>query len=46
MDLFLSTVFRRIFKEPNKREVYVCYEEGIPQNMIEIAFKLGTSTTG
>ncbi|CAI6369275.1 unnamed protein product [Macrosiphum euphorbiae] len=36
-------VMGRLFKEPNKRELYVCYEEGIPQNMVEIAFKLGTN---
>lgn len=38
--------FRRILKEPNKREVYVCYEEGIPQNMVEIAYKLSINATG
>ncbi|XP_060879646.1 protein inturned isoform X2 [Metopolophium dirhodum] len=36
-------VMGRLFKEPNKRELYVCYEEGTPQNMVEIAFKLGTN---
>lgn len=39
-------MFRRILKEPHKREVYVCYEEGVPQNMVEIAFKLSMSATG
>ncbi|XP_025412391.1 protein inturned [Sipha flava] len=39
-------VMGRLIKEPNKREVYVCYEEEIPQNMVEIAFKLGISATG
>lgn len=38
-------IFRRIFKEPVKREVYVCYEDGVPQNIVEIAFKLGISVT-
>lgn len=39
-------ICRRLFKEPNRREVYVCYEEGVPQNMIEIAFKLGINAIG
>lgn len=39
-------MFRRLFKEPNKHEVYVCYEEGVPQNLVEIAFKLGLNATG
>lgn len=44
--MYYDYVFRRLIKEPNKREVYVCYEEGIPQNMVEIAFKLGVSAIG
>jgi len=26
--------------------VYVCFEEGVPQNLVEIAFKLGINATG
>lgn len=44
--MIINIIFRRLFKEPNKREVYVCYEEGVPQNMIEIAFRLDISATG
>lgn len=44
--MYYVYIFRRLIKEPNKREVYVCYQEEIPQNMVEIAFKLGISATG
>lgn len=46
--MFIMTIliyFRRIFKEPIKREVYVCYEDGVSQNMVEIAFKLGINAS-
>lgn len=31
---------------PNAKEVYVCYEESAPQNMVEIAFRLALSASG
>ncbi|XP_023014515.2 inturned planar cell polarity protein [Leptinotarsa decemlineata] len=33
-------VLGRILYMPQPKEVYVCYQDSIPQNMIEIAFKL------
>lgn len=28
---------------PHPREFYVCYEDTVPQNLTEMAFKLGVS---
>ncbi|EEZ98662.1 protein inturned [Tribolium castaneum] len=33
-------VVGRLFYMPHPREVYVCYQENIPQNIIELAFKI------
>ncbi|XP_050429615.1 protein inturned isoform X2 [Adelges cooleyi] len=43
---FTFWVTGKLFNEPTKREIYVCYEDGTPQNMVEIAFKLGISAAG
>lgn len=37
-------VVGRLFFMPHPRELYVCYQDNVPQNMIDIAFKLGIST--
>jgi hypothetical protein len=29
---------------PHPREVYVCYQDNIPQNIIELAFRIDLST--
>ncbi|XP_060525407.1 protein inturned isoform X2 [Cylas formicarius] len=34
-------VVGRLFYMPHPREVYVCYQELVPQNMVELAFKIG-----
>lgn len=34
---------RRLFYMPHPREFYVCYEDSVPQNITEVAFKLGIS---
>lgn len=39
-------VFRRLFFTPQPREIYVCYSEEAPQNLVEIAFRLGLSAAG
>ncbi|XP_075213608.1 protein inturned-like [Lycorma delicatula] len=39
-------VVGRLFFMPNAKEVYVCYEESAPQNMVEIAFRLALSASG
>lgn len=31
---------------PYPREMYVCYQDTIPQNLIDIAFKLGITLAG
>jgi hypothetical protein len=36
--------FRRLFYMPHPREVYVCYQDNIPQNIIELAFRIDLST--
>ncbi|XP_023311186.1 protein inturned [Anoplophora glabripennis] len=33
-------VVGRLFYVPHPREMYVCYQDSIPQNLIEIAFKM------
>ncbi|KAL3279394.1 hypothetical protein HHI36_016904 [Cryptolaemus montrouzieri] len=33
-------VIGRLFFSPHVREVYVCYNDAIPQNLIELAFKM------
>ncbi|KAK5650403.1 hypothetical protein RI129_001432 [Pyrocoelia pectoralis] len=37
-------VIGRLYYIPHPREVYVCYQDTIPQNIVEISFKLGTIT--
>ncbi|CAG9826275.1 unnamed protein product [Diabrotica balteata] len=37
-------VVGRLFYMPQPKELYVCYRDGIPQNMVEIAFKLNMRT--
>nr|CAD7405854.1 unnamed protein product [Timema cristinae] len=37
---------KRLFFTPSPREVYVCYHDSAPQNMVEIAFRLGLSVSG
>jgi hypothetical protein len=39
-------VVGRLFFTPHPREVYVCYHDSAPQNMVEIAFRLGLSASG
>ncbi|XP_071441603.1 protein inturned [Hetaerina americana] len=39
-------VVGRLFFSPQPKEVYVCYFDSAPQNMVEIAFRLGLSVTG
>ncbi|KAK7870249.1 hypothetical protein R5R35_000979 [Gryllus longicercus] len=39
-------VVGRLFFAPQPREVYVCYLDSAPQNMVEIAFRLGLSAAG
>ncbi|KAF5301487.1 hypothetical protein FQR65_LT08790 [Abscondita terminalis] len=34
-------VIGRLYHIPHPREVYICYQDTIPQNIIEISFKLG-----
>lgn len=36
-------VIGRLFHMPHPREIYVCYKDSVPQNLVEIAFKLGIS---
>ncbi|KAJ8970259.1 hypothetical protein NQ317_018121 [Molorchus minor] len=33
-------VVGRLFYMPHPKEVYICYQDSIPQNIIEIAFKM------
>lgn len=37
-------VIGRLFYVPHPKELYVCYQDGIPQNLVEIAFKLNMRT--
>jgi hypothetical protein len=37
-------VVGRLFYMPHPREVYVCYQDNIPQNIIELAFRIDLST--
>lgn len=39
-------VVGRLFFMPTPREVYVCYEDSSPQNLVELAFRLALTTTG
>ncbi|XP_046382876.1 protein inturned [Ischnura elegans] len=39
-------VVGRLFFSPQPKEVYVCYFDSAPQNMVEIAFRLGLSVSG
>ncbi|KAK3909822.1 Protein inturned [Frankliniella fusca] len=39
-------VVGRLFFMPSPREVYICYEDSAPQNMIELAFRLALTSTG
>ncbi|XP_063243718.1 protein inturned [Bacillus rossius redtenbacheri] len=39
-------VVGRLFFTPYPREVYVCYHDAAPQNMVEIAFRLALCTAG
>ncbi|XP_026273712.1 protein inturned [Frankliniella occidentalis] len=39
-------VVGRLFFMPSPKEVYVCYEDSAPQNLIELAFRLALTTTG
>ncbi|KAI4458438.1 protein inturned [Holotrichia oblita] len=39
-------VIGRLFYMPYPREMYVCYQDTIPQNLIDIAFKLGITLSG
>ncbi|XP_034243272.1 protein inturned [Thrips palmi] len=39
-------VVGRLFFMPASREVYVCYEDSAPQNLVELAFRLALTTTG
>ncbi|PNF22078.1 Protein inturned [Cryptotermes secundus] len=43
---FTYWVVGRLFFTPHPREVYVCYHDSAPQNMVEIAFRLGLSASG
>nr|CAD7599221.1 unnamed protein product [Timema genevievae] len=43
---FTYWVVGRLFFTPSPREVYVCYHDSAPQNMVEIAFRLGLSASG
>lgn len=36
-------VIGRLFETPCLKEFYVCYEDSVPQNLIEMAFKLQTT---
>lgn len=36
----LTLFFRRLIFTPHVREMYVCYNDMIPQNILELAFKL------
>nr|XP_018899633.1 PREDICTED: protein inturned [Bemisia tabaci] len=36
-------VVGRLFFLPHPREIYVCYEDTVPQNMVEIAFRIALS---
>ncbi|XP_050534318.1 protein inturned isoform X2 [Daktulosphaira vitifoliae] len=36
----------KLLKIPARREIYICYEDGVPQNMVEIGFKLGICAVG
>lgn len=37
-------IFRRLFFMPHPREVYICYQDTVPQNIVEIAFKINMNT--
>ncbi|RZF45185.1 hypothetical protein LSTR_LSTR009956 [Laodelphax striatellus] len=39
-------VVGRLFFAPHPKEIYVCYQESAPQNMVEIAFRLALSASG
>lgn len=39
----LQFICRRVFNKPYLGEVYVCYEDKTPQNLVEIAFRLAMS---
>uniref|UniRef100_A0A1B6CYB8 Protein inturned n=1 Tax=Clastoptera arizonana TaxID=38151 RepID=A0A1B6CYB8_9HEMI len=39
-------VVGRLFFTPHPREVYVCYIDSAPQNLVEIAFRLALSASG
>lgn len=39
-------VVGRLFFMPASREVYVCYEDSAPQNLVELAFRLALTSTG
>ncbi|KAK6641203.1 hypothetical protein RUM44_012912 [Polyplax serrata] len=43
---FQYWIVGRLFFTPQPREIYVCYSEEAPQNLVEIAFRLGLSAAG
>lgn len=38
--ILIEICFRRLFYTSRPKELYVCFQDGIPQNLIEIAFKI------
>ncbi|EEB12645.1 PDZ domain-containing protein, putative [Pediculus humanus corporis] len=43
---FTYWIIGRLFFTPQPREIYVCYHDDAPQNLVEIAFRLGLSAAG
>ncbi|XP_018331064.1 protein inturned [Agrilus planipennis] len=39
-------VVGRLFYDPHPREVYICYHESVPQNIVEVAYKLSLTLAG
>lgn len=36
--------FRRLFYTPHPQELYVCYQDSIPQNLVDFAFKISLNS--
>lgn len=43
-EITIVLIFRRAFNKGHLGEVYICYEDNTPQNLVEIAFRLAMST--
>ena len=38
---FFYNFDRRLFTAPSHRELYVCYQDGVPQDILDLYFHLG-----